>query len=126
LHLAYDLTVGRLGQVQVTERRGGEHLERYQWQTGDVVVADRGDGYHRSVALAVRQHADVGVRMPPATFPLETDTGQPLAVWRWLRQPRDTTGDWHGWCRWQGGRYRVRLVAAHLDPAAARQARRRQ
>ena len=27
-HLAYDVTAGRLGQVQVTDRRGGEHLGR--------------------------------------------------------------------------------------------------
>jgi hypothetical protein len=59
LHLAYDFTAGRLGQVQVTDRRGGEHLGRYQWQPGEVIVADRGYGYRRSVALAVRQHADV-------------------------------------------------------------------
>jgi len=54
------------------------------------------------------------------------DAGQPFAVLRWLRQRGDTTRDWHGWCSWQGCRYRVRLVAAKLDPAAARQARRRQ
>ena len=35
---------GRLGQVQVTDRRGGEHLGRYQWQAGDVIVADRAMG----------------------------------------------------------------------------------
>ena len=126
LHLAYDFTAGRLGQVQVTDRRGGEHLERYQWQPGEVIVADRGYGYRRSVALAVRQRAAVVLRIHPATFPLETDAGQPFAVLRWLRQRGDTTRDWHGWCSWQGCRYRVRLVAAKLDPAAARQARRRQ
>jgi hypothetical protein len=126
LHLAYDFTAGRLGQVQVTDRRGGEHLGRYQWQAGDVIVADRGYGYRRSVALAVRQHADVILRIHPATFPLETEAGQPFSVLRWLRQPGATTRDWHGWCCWQGCRYRVRLVAAKLDPAAARQARRRQ
>jgi len=42
LHLAYDLLVARMHQVSVTERRGGEHLARYQWHTGDVRVADRG------------------------------------------------------------------------------------
>jgi hypothetical protein len=72
LHLAYDFTAGRLGQGQVTDRRGGEHLGRYQWQAGDVIVADRGYGYRRSVALAVRQQADVVLRIHPATFPLET------------------------------------------------------
>jgi Transposase DDE domain len=126
LHLAYDFTAGRLGQVQVTDRCGGEHLGRYQWQAGDVIVADRGYGYRRSVALAVRQQADVVLRIHPATFPLETDAGQPFAVLRWLRQRGATARDWHGWCRWQGQRYRVRLIAAQLDPATARKARRRQ
>jgi len=125
LHLAYDFTAGRLGQVQVTDRHGGEHLGRYQWQAGDVIVADRGYGYRRSVALALRQQADVVLRIHPATFPLETDTGQPCTVLRWLRQRGETARDWHGWCRWQGQRYRVRLIATQLDPATARQARRR-
>src|SRR5215472_5420508 len=125
LHLAYDLMAGRMHQVCVTDRRGGEHLARYRWQAGDVIVADRGYGYRRSVALAVRQQADVVLRIHPATFPLETDTGQPFTVLRWLRQRGETARDWHGWCRWQGQRYRVRLIATQLDPATARQARRR-
>jgi hypothetical protein len=104
LHLAYDFTAGRLGQLQVTDRRGGEHLGRYQWQPGEVMVADRGYGYRRSVALAVRQHADVLLRIHPATFPLETEAGQPFSVLRWLRRPGDTTREWHGWCGWQGCR----------------------
>ena len=74
--------LGRLGQVQVTDRRGGEHLGRYQWQAGDVIVADRGYGYRRSVALALRQQADVVLRIHHVTFPLETDTGQPFTVLR--------------------------------------------
>jgi hypothetical protein len=78
------------------------------------------------VALAVRQPADVGRRLHPAPFPLETDAGQPFAVLRWLRQRGATARDWHGWCRWQGQRYRVRLIAAQLAPATARKARRRQ
>lgn len=89
-------------------------------------MADRGYGYRRSVALAVRQRADVILRIHPATFPLETEAGEPFSVLRWLRQRGDTTRDWHGWCCWQGQRDRVRLVAAKLDPAATRQARRRQ
>ena len=125
LHLAYDFTAGRLGQVQVTDRRGGEHLGRYQWQAGDVIVADRGYGYRRSVALALRQQADVVLRIHPATFPLETDTGQPFTVLRWLRQRGDPEREWHGWCRWAGQRYAVRLVAAKLDPTATQRARHR-
>ena len=54
--------------MQVTDRRGGERLDRYTWQAGDVMVADNGYGYRRSVAWAVQQQADVVVRMYPATF----------------------------------------------------------
>jgi Transposase DDE domain len=125
LHLAYDLGAGRMSQVCVTDRHGGEHLERYRGQAGDVFVADGGYGYRRSVAWAVEQQADVVVRIHPATFPLETETGQPFNVWRWLRQRGPKERQWGGWCRWQGQRYRVRLVAAKLDAAATQRARRR-
>ena len=116
LHLAYDLLAGRMHQVGVTDRRGGEHLARYRWHAGEVIVADRGYGYRRSVATAVRQQADIVVRIHPATFPLETAAGQPFNVLRWLRQRGGAEREWHGWCRWAGQRYPVRLVAAKLDP----------
>lgn len=122
LHLAYDFTVGRMSQVRVTDRHGGEHLAQYTWQAGDVIVADRGDGSRRSVATAVRQQADGVVRIHPATFPLETEAAQPFNVRRWLRQRGSPERDWHGWCRWEGRRYAVRLVAAKLDPAAPQSA----
>jgi hypothetical protein len=125
LHLAYDLLAGRMHQVGVTDRRGGEHLERYRWHAGEVIVADRGYGYRRSVATAVRQQADVVVRIHPATFPLETEAGQPFNVLCWLRQRGSSAREWHGWCRWAGPRYSVRLVAAKLDPTATRRAKRR-
>ena len=125
LHLAYDLLAGRMHQVGVTDRRGGEHLERYRWHAGEVIVADRGYGYRRSVATAVRQQADVVVRIHPATFPLETEAGQPFNVLGWLRQRAGSAREWHGWCRWAGQRYPVRLVAAKLAPTATRRARRR-
>ena len=125
LHLAYDLLAGRMHQVGVTDRRGGEHLERYRWHAGEVIGADRGYGYRRSVATAVRQQADVVVRIHPATFPLETEAGQPFNVLGWLRQRGGSAREWHGWCRWAGQRYPVRLVAAKLAPTATRRARRR-
>jgi hypothetical protein len=125
LHLAYDLWAGRMYQVGVTDRRGGEHLAQYTWQARDVIVADRGYGYRRSVATAVHQQADVVVRIHPATFPLETEAGQPFNVLRWLRQRGDPSREWQGWCRWAGQRYLVRLIAAKLAPTATRCAKRR-
>lgn len=125
LPLAYALLAGRMPQVSVTDRRGGEHVARYRWHAGAVIVADRGYGYRRSVAMAVGQQADVVVRSHPATFPLETEAGQPFNVLRGLRQRGDAAREWHGWCHWAGQRYSVRLVAAKLAPTATRRAKRR-
>ena len=125
LPLAYDFLAGRLGQVHVTARRGGERRDRYLWQAGDMIVADNGYGDRRSVATAVCQPADVMVRLHPAPFPLETATAQPFHVLRWLRQPGGPEREWHGGCRWEGRRYAVRFVAATLDAAATKRARQR-
>jgi len=102
--LAYDCPAGRLGQVQGPDRRGGEHLGRDHGQPGEVMVGDRGSGYRRRVALAVRQHADVLLRLHPATFPLATAAGQPCAVLRWRRHRGEAQRAWPGWCRWEGQR----------------------
>ena len=93
---------------------------------GDVIVADRGYGYRRSVAWAAQQQADVVVRIHPATCPLETETGQPFNVLRWLRQRGGCSREWVGWGRWQGQRYHGRLIAGKLDAHAPQRARRRQ
>jgi DDE family transposase len=125
LHLAYDFLAGRMSHVQVTDRRGGERLDRYTWEPGDVIVADNGYGYRRSVAWAVAQQADVVVRIYPATCPLETDAGQPFNVLRWLRQRGTSEREWLGWCQWQQQRYRVRLIATKFDTKTTQRARSR-
>jgi hypothetical protein len=125
LHLAYDFTAGRLGQVRVTDRYGGESLTPFALRPGDIAVADNGYGYRASVAAAVGQQAHVVVRITPATFPLETDASGPFDVLAWLRATDSPTREWHGWCRWERQRYGVRLLATRLSPAAAEAARRR-
>jgi hypothetical protein len=111
--------------VRVTDRLGGESLGPFALHPGDIAVADNGSGYRTSVATAVRQQADVVVRITPATFPIVTTTDEPYDVVAWLRTPGAPTREWHGWCIWDQQRYPVRLVAAHLPPAAAEAARRR-
>ena len=130
LPLAYDLMAGRMQQVCVTDRHGGEHLARYRWQVGEVIVADRGDGYRRSVAMAVRQQADVVVRIHPATF-LETEVGHPFNVLRWLRQRGSPSGN--GWDGVAGRASAIAFGSSRPNwmpkrpsgPAAARTVRRR-
>lgn len=125
-HMAYDLTRGRLAQVTLTERAGGEHLGHYALQPGDLVVADSGYGYRRSVALVNAQQADVIIRIRPTTFPLETASGHVVDVVAALQRRGPPVRTWDGWCTTADGeRFQVRLIAGQLTPQAAAAARRR-
>ena len=124
LHLAYDFTAGRLGQVRVTDCYGGERLAPFALRPGDLAVADNGYGYRASGAAA-GPRADVVLRITPATFPLETAAEQPFDVLAWRRAADGAAREWHGWCRGERQRYGVRLLAPRLSPAAAEAARRR-
>ena len=123
--LAYDVIAGRLSQGPVTDRRGGERRARSRWQATAVSVAERGYGDRRRVAVAVRQPADGVGRLSPATLPLASEAGAPCNVLRGLRHRGGAERAWQGWCRWEGRRSRVRLVAATLDAQTAHAARRR-
>ncbi len=125
LHTAYDLLAARLTHVTLTDRHTAESLDHYALQPGDLVVADGGYGYRRSVATVVRQQADGVFRIHPNTFPVEDAAGQPIDVLRWLRRQGAAVRSRTVWCRWNGQRYAVRLLAAKLPPAEARAARKR-
>lgn len=126
LHTAYNFTTGRLAQITLTDQRGGEHLGYYRLQAGDIVVADNGYGYRRSVATVRKQQAELVMRIRPATFPFEQADGQVIDVVARLRKRGPSVREWHGWCTdAEGERYRVRLIAAKLPPKQAAAARRR-
>lgn len=126
LHTAYNFTAGRLAQVKLTDQSGGEHLGYYRLQAGDIVVADGGYGYRRSVATVRKQQAHVLIRVRPSTFPFEQEGGQVLDVVAQLRKRGPCVREWAGWCLDPDGqRYRVRLLAAKLPAAEAAAARRR-
>ena len=110
----------------MTDQSGGEHLGYYRLQPGDIVVADTGYGYRRSVATVCKQQADLGIRVRPATFPFEQADGQVVDLVARLRKRGPGVRAWRGWCTdGDGERYQVRLIAAKLPPAEAAAARRR-
>jgi hypothetical protein len=126
LHTAYNFSIGRIAQVTLTDQSGGEHLGYYQLQPGDIVVADNGYGYRRSVATVRKQQAHLLIRVRPSTFPFEQHDGKLLDVVTQLRKRGPTVREWSGWCQDQDGeRYRVRLIAAKLPPQEAARARAR-
>jgi hypothetical protein len=123
VHTAYNLLAGRFAEVTVSDRHTGESLQHYHLQPNDIVVADNGYGYRRSVAVADRQQAYVVLHITPDTFPVEEEAGRPLAVLDWLRTTGSAIRSQPCWCWWEGQRFPVRLVALELSATAAQRAR---
>lgn len=126
-HLAYDLYAGRMAQVHVTDRKGAEKLAHFDLQADDIVVGDSGYGYRKQVAYAREKRADVVLRICLATFPLEQADGQPFDATAWVLAQHASVAEWSGWCRSNGRRYAVRLIASRLpaDKLAAIRKRKR-
>jgi hypothetical protein len=125
VHFSYDFTAGRMDEVVVTDQHSAERLAHFTMQPGDIMVADNGYGYRVSVATALRQGADVVLRITPATFPVETAAGVPFDLSAWLCQGSAAQQEWQGWCVHDGQRYAVRMLAARLPPEAVARARQR-
>lgn len=125
VHFAYDFTAGRMDEVVVTDQHTAERLAHFTLQPDDIAVVDNGYGYRASVARAVRQSADVVLRITPATFPVETVAGVPFDLLAWLCQASAAQQEWQGGCVHDGQRYAVRVLAARLPPEAAARARQR-
>lgn len=125
LHMAFDLIAGRIGQVHLTDRFSGEHLDHFQLQAGDLVLLDAGYGYRRTLATAQRHGADILVPFTPSTCPLEQAGGRALDVVAWLQQDgpalRSRSASWS----YDGQRGRVRIVAKRVDAHARQAAERR-
>jgi hypothetical protein len=124
-HTAYDLSAGRLHTLRLTDDHTGEHLEHYALAAGDIAVADSGYGYRRSVAAAVRQGADVVLRIWPSTCPLETADGTPVDVAAWLASEPRRHRERALYVRYRKQRYAVRVIAQRLSAAATAKARAR-
>lgn len=77
------------------------------------------------MANAVRQDADVVLRITPATFPVVTAAGEAFDLAAWLRQSEAAQQECQGQCVHDTQRYAVRVLAARLPPEAAARARQR-
>jgi len=121
VHLAYDLLAGRMGQVRVTNRKGAEKLAHFELQPFDIAVGDSGYGYRKQLASTRASLADVVLRVCLATFPLEQEDRQLFDAAAWVLKQHAQVAEWQGWCRSDGKRYKVRLIASKLpaDKVAA-------
>jgi hypothetical protein len=91
LHIAMDLRTLQFLEVLVSDVHTGETLKHFPLRAGDVAVADRGYAHAQGMSEAVKQGAELIVRLNPFSVVLCDPTGQPLALCAALkRQQTDT------------------------------------
>jgi len=91
LHIAMDLRTLQFLEVLVSDVQTGETLKHFPLRAGDVAVADRGYAHAQGMSAAVKQGADLIVRLNPFSVVLSDPAGQPLALGAALkRQPTET------------------------------------
>jgi len=119
LHLDWDLAQQRLLGVELTDKRGGEKLERHAVELGDIVVGDRGYAKQRGVLDLLRRQAHVVVRLPWNAIPLYTQKGRPQNMLHLLTGLTvGEVGDWRVWLRERDTLIPLRLVAVRKSPEA--------
>ena len=91
LHIAMDLMTLQFIEVLVSDVHTGETLKHFSLSAGDVAVADRGYAHAQGMSEAVKQGADLIVRLNPFSIVLFDQKQQPLALGATLkRQKMDT------------------------------------
>jgi len=111
--------------VRLTNRTGAEKLSHFELQPLDIAVGDSGYGYRKQLASARAKQADVVLRVCLSTFPLEHDNGQPFDAAAWVLHQHTPFAEWQGWCRSDGKRLRVRVIASKLPADKVAAARKR-
>jgi len=86
LHAVYDPAHCRLRRVEITDRQGGERLDRDRPQPGDVVCGDRGLAHARGIHAVTQAGAHVLLRMHWQNIRLEDAVGKPLDLNKTLKK----------------------------------------
>jgi len=78
LHVGYDLATGQVDQVELTDGRGAENLQRLTYQPGDVVLGDRCYARPRDLRPVLDAGADFIVRTGWNSLRLLQPDGKPF------------------------------------------------
>lgn len=115
LHYALNLHTLSCDEVHVTSVSEGESLTRYEVQSGDVVMADRGFANRRGLLHVVQRQADAVLRIGLHQIALHDSQQRPLDLLARLRTLRvGQAGDWPAWVP------AARPGGAHGEPLAVR------
>jgi hypothetical protein len=128
VHSAYNLGLGRLEEVEVSDRHSAEGLHHFALRKGDVVVTDAGYKLGASVQQGQAQGAYGVHRFSPHQVRLEREDGQKIDLKRLVKhQKYGTVSEYKVWV-WDPShseRFAIRLVISLLPRQKAMQARAR-
>jgi DDE family transposase len=130
IHYSLRLPALECDHFQLTPVRGknaGEKLGRFEFHAGELVMADAGYSHPPGIAAAVRQGADVIVRLNPASLPLTDAHQRPFRLLQKLKtlQRAGELAEWPVWV--QAGEQRItgRLCAVRKSEQSIQKAQRR-
>ena len=116
LHIAMDLQTLQFLEVLVSDVHMGETLKHFPLRAGDVAVADRGYAHVQGMSEAVKQGAEVLVRLNPFSVVLCDASEQPFALSAALkRQKTETLRTLEVVLQSTGGQQQVRGLGARLS-----------
>lgn len=93
LHVGYDLATRQVDQVELTDGRGGENLQRLTYRPGEIVLGDRIYARARNLRLVQEDGADFIVRMGWNALSLKHVDGRKLKLFATLRAQKKETGE---------------------------------
>lgn len=80
LHVGYDLAAGQVDQLELTDGRGAENLQRLTYRPGDIVLADRCYARPRDLRPVIDAGADFIVRTGWNSLRLLQENGEPFEL----------------------------------------------
>jgi hypothetical protein len=127
LHLGFDLSTGRMTDLQLTDGKQGESLTRWQFQPNEICLADRYYGVSRSLGVLLGAAAFFVIRIGWQNLPLQDRQGQPFSLPQWLKvqstDPQAAPAQVVVWVSTPQGRFPVRVVAQAIPPEKAEKIR---
>jgi hypothetical protein len=93
LHVGYDLATGQVDQVELTDGRGAENLQRLTYRPGDVVLGDRCYARPRDLRPVLDAGADFIVRTGWNSLRLLQSDGKPFDLFAALAAQSEQEGE---------------------------------
>ena len=93
LHVGYDLATRQVDQIELTDVRGGENLQRLSYQPGEIVLADRGYARARNLLQVKQDGGDFVVRTGWNSLAWKHPDGSELNLFATLRAQKGETNE---------------------------------